>query len=124
MDESEYDLVMSEEASGLDRHLESSVVVIATKMEEEEGQRRSQDRRDGGSQGPIQDDRKSGSRSVLLQTEDQLSCGQLQRHRTPARTGYMSQSMPDLHAVKKAMGSSPVESTLARWSRMTLDPGT
>lgn len=122
MDESEYDLVLSEEASGFDHHLASSVVVVATKTEEEEeGQRSFQDRQDGGNQCPIQDDGKSGTRSVLLQTEDHPSFGQLQRYRTPARTGYMSQSMPDLHAIKKTMGPSPVESILARWSRMTLD---
>ncbi|KAF9903302.1 hypothetical protein EC991_003994 [Linnemannia zychae] len=39
--------------------------------------------------------------------------------RAPQRTDYMSQSMPDLHAVKR---TGAIESTLARWSRMTLDP--
>lgn len=115
MDESEYDLVLSEEAPGLDRHLASSAVVVATKKEDEGKQRRSQDRRDGGNQGPIQE---------LLQSENQRSFGQLQLHRPPTRTGYMSQSMPDLHAVERTMGPSPVASTLARWSRMALDSGT
>ncbi|KAF9141986.1 hypothetical protein BGX30_003679, partial [Mortierella sp. GBA39] len=40
MDESEYDLVLSEEAPGLDRHLASSVVVVATKKEDEGRRRR------------------------------------------------------------------------------------
>ncbi|KAF9150677.1 hypothetical protein BG015_007504 [Linnemannia schmuckeri] len=122
MDESEYDLVLSEEASEFDRDLVSSVVAVATKVEKEERRRRSQDGRDGGHQHPIQDDGKMGSRSVLLQTEDQPSFGQMQRHRPPTRMGSMSQSMPDLHAVKRAMGPNPVETTLARWSRVTLDP--
>ncbi|KAG0053735.1 hypothetical protein BGZ89_002834 [Linnemannia elongata] len=121
MDESEYDMVLSDEASELDRHLASTDVVVATKTEEEEGRRRSQDRQDGGNPGPIQDDGISGSQSVILQTENQPSFGQLQRHSPPTRSGYMSQSMPDLHVVKSTMGPSPVESTLARWSRMTLD---
>ena len=123
MDEPEYDLFLSREASGLDRHLASSVVVVVTKTEEE-GRRRSQDSRSGGNQGPIQDDGKSESRNVLLQIEDQPSFGQLQRHRPQTRAGYMSQSMPDLYAVKRTMEPSPVEPTLARWSRMALDPGT
>ncbi|KAG9069081.1 hypothetical protein KI688_009974 [Linnemannia hyalina] len=111
-DESEYDLILSEETPGLDRHLASSAVVIATKKEDEGKQRRSQDRRNGGNQGPIRE---------LLQSEDQRSFGQLQLHRPSTRTGYMSQSMPDLHAVERTMGPSPVASTLARWSQMALD---
>lgn len=124
MEESEYDLVLSEEASGFNRDLAGSVVVVATKTDDEEGRRRrSQDGRDGGNQGPIQDDAKTGSRSVLLHTEDCPPSFGLIKYRPSPRTGYMSQSMPDLHAIKRTIESSPVESILARWSRRTLDSG-
>ncbi|KAG0290009.1 hypothetical protein BGZ96_006507 [Linnemannia gamsii] len=121
MEESEYDLVLSEGASEFNRDLADSVVVVTTKAEGEEGRRRSQDGRDGGNQVPIQDDGKTGNRSVLLLTEDcPPSFGQM-KYRPSSRTGYMSQSMPDLHAIKRTIEFNPVESMLARWSRMTLD---
>jgi hypothetical protein len=122
-EESEYDLVLSEEASGFNSDMVGSVVVVASKAEGKDGRRSSQDGRDGGNQSPIQDDGKTGSRSVLLQYEAYPSSFEQTPYHSSPRTGYMSQSMPDLHAIKRTFEPSPVESILARWSRMTREPG-
>ncbi|KAG0370177.1 hypothetical protein BGX24_002108, partial [Mortierella sp. AD032] len=105
-----YESARSEATSGIDGSM--TVDVVALKEE-------------GYEQDLIQQNENTGGDlDVFPLVEKQPSFAQPQHrhqppHPPPQRTGYMSQSMPDLHAVKR---TGAVESTLARWSRMTLDP--
>ncbi|KAK3818316.1 MAG: hypothetical protein J3R72DRAFT_460210 [Linnemannia gamsii] len=110
VDRATYESARSEATSGIDGSM--TVDVVALKEESYE-------------QDLIQhNENTGGDLDVFPLVEKQPSFAQPQHrhqppHPPPQRTGYMSQSMPDLHAVKR---TGAVESTLARWSRMTLDP--
>ncbi|KAF9132738.1 hypothetical protein BGW39_011442 [Mortierella sp. 14UC] len=110
MGETECELVRTEETSEMDRAL--AVKGVATKAESD-NQDLTQD-----------DERVGGDWDVFPLVEKQPSFAQTTHRQQPPRpppqrAGYMSQSMPDLHAAKR---NGVVESALARWSRMTLDP--
>ncbi|KAF9929180.1 hypothetical protein FBU30_001793 [Linnemannia zychae] len=116
IDEPEYELVQCEEV--LESELTSSMATSTKsqlELETEPGRRRSLDGSDGGNQDPVQDDGKLRGQRIPPLTESQPIKQQ------PQRSAFMSQSLPDLHAVKRT-GPSSIESTLARWSRRALNP--
>ncbi|KAG0274696.1 hypothetical protein BGZ95_009551 [Linnemannia exigua] len=110
-DEADYELVCSKATSAIDRSV--AVEVVALKEESYD-------------QDLIQQNENTGAdQDVFPLVEKQPSFAQPQHRHQPPRppppqwAGPMSQSMPDLHSIKR---TGAVESTLARWSRMTLDP--
>ncbi|KAG0207385.1 hypothetical protein BGX33_006839 [Mortierella sp. NVP41] len=119
-DESEYDLVESDDAVGF---LDAKGVLVALKKPGYDGHpRRDQKEDEGEQEDQSQDDGMTGGHQSIPSAENRLLFAQ-PHHRH--QTGLLSQSMPDLHSAKRTGprgGVGPVESTLSRWSRMTLDP--